>query len=223
MTDASHRNGNVSSKHSPRAALLNLLAVGAFALVVFGFFWTRDHDEQSVAWATWALALFTLVLAIGIPLTIRAATREQEESSRQFLKQEQDRFYAQLDNTYLQIQKLIIEHPHLGNPDELFRNERTTPQQLVQYDAFAFVVWNFIESIHDFTKVGDDDSAESQDSTGMLSDTWSCILEYEGARHATWFTRPENQRKFKKSFRDHIGSKLDGWLTAQAAAADATG
>jgi hypothetical protein len=162
-----------------------------------------------VAYATWALALFTLVLAIGIPLTIRASTREREESSQRFLEQEQDSFYAQLDSTYLQIQKLIIEHPHLGDPEKLLEDPAAPPQQLVQYDAFAFIVWNFIESIYDFTRESGDVRSE------MLSNTWACILEYEGTRHAVWFARPENQRKFKRSFRDYIATKLVKWGAAR--------
>ena len=164
-----------------------LLAVVALlagvAGILLGFVTTRPDDaEVSVAYGTWALALFTFVLAVGIPVTIWLSTKEREESSVRFLEQEQDRFYAQLDGTYVEIQKLIIDHPHLGDPAVLLQDPEATPEQLTQYDAFAFIVWNFIESIYDFTSKGDD-SPQGRRMTEMLTQSWECIVEYEGDRH----------------------------------------
>ena len=191
--------------------LVVVILLAGLAGILLGFATTRPDDaEVSVAYGTWALALFTFVLAVGIPVTIWLSTKEREESSVRFLEQEQDRFYAQLDNTYLEIQKLIIDHPHLGDPAVLLKNPEANPDQLTQYDAFAFIVWNFIESIYDFTRKGDD-SPQGRRMTEMLTQSWECIVEYEGARHAPWFVRTENQQKFKKSFRDYVASKRESW------------
>lgn len=196
-------------------ALGGLAAVGFIGIALGLFLTVRGTipEGMSTAYATWALALLTLVLAVGVPLTIR-------ESSRQSLKQERDRFYAQLDDTYLQIQRLIIEYPHLGEPEKLPSRENATPEQhaqLVQYDAFAFAIWNFIESIHDFTQ-STDGSEDEKKSIAMLKETWTCILEYEGARHAAWFRDRKNQRKFKERFWCYVNHKrLDDWCAKLAA------
>jgi hypothetical protein len=195
-------------------AVLKGLAAAGFIGIVVGVVLTLRGtilDPVSLTYATWTLALLTLVLAVGVPLTIR-------ESSRQSLKQERDRFYAQLDNTYLQIQRLIIEHPHFAEPENLPSRENATADQriqLVQYDAFAFATWNFIESIHDFTQPRDG-TQDERESIEMLKETWTCILKYEGARHAAWFRDPKNQRKFKEPFWCHINHRLDKWCAEQA-------
>ena len=127
-----------------------------------------------VALANMVMAVGTVVLALGIPWSIRLATREEKDS-----------FYATLDDTYFEIQKLIIEHPHLAQPDPAHK----TAEQIVQYDAFAFTVWNFMESIVDYCRKDE-----------FLSETWNCILRHESCVHAAWILREENRRKFKPSF-----------------------
>jgi hypothetical protein len=112
------------------------------------------------------VAIGTLILAFGIPWTIVYALREKR-----------DAFYGTLDNTYFEIQKTIIQYPHLCRPDPAGK----TPDQLCQYDAFAFMVWNFLESIYDYAE---DDQ--------VLRETWDCILH------------PSNRPKFKPSFLEFI-------------------
>jgi hypothetical protein len=161
--------------------------------------------DISTADATWVLAFFTLVLAVGIPITIWEAGREGEESRQRFLAQEQDRFYAQLDGIYLDIQKMIIEHPHLANPDRS-RN----PDEEIQYEAFAFIVWNFLESICDYT--GETEPSEAQSGEGaLLRETWHCIVRHEGTLHAKWFLDPKNEHKFKPKFRKYIKREMTEW------------
>ncbi|MDE3147884.1 MAG: hypothetical protein KGL37_00310 [Acidobacteriota bacterium] len=137
-----------------------------------------DLNANIVALANVMIAIGTVVLALGIPYAIKSASRE-----------ERDTFYATLDLTYFEIQKLIIEHPHLSEPDPA----RKTPEQLIQYDAFAFIVWNFIEAIYDYSK-----------QEKLLAVTWECILRYEAGVHGAWFRKAENRKKFKPEFIEHI-------------------
>jgi hypothetical protein len=149
-------------------------------------------SEQIMALATSVIAVGTLILAIGIPLTIWINRREEvaksiDSQSREIarLGVERHRFYCALDGTYFEIQKLIIEHPHLSNP----YLDSKTKHELIEYDAFAFLTWNFVESIYDFSKADDD-----------LRATWDCILDYESKRHWEWFQTAGNQDKFKATF-----------------------
>ncbi len=137
-----------------------------------------DWTTNAVAITNIAIAIGTIVLAVGIPLAIKSAGRE-----------ERDTFYATLDRTYLEIQKLIVEHPHLSQPNPAGK----TPEQIVQYDAFAFIVWNFIEAIYDYSK-----------QEKPLAVTWGCVLQYEAGAHSAWFGNAENRKKFKPEFIRHI-------------------
>ena len=123
--------------------------------------------------ATCLLTLATMGLAIGVPWQLRVTRIDAR-----------NRFYSELDKIYLDIQKLIIQVPHLSNPQSI-RN----PQQATQYDAFAFITWNFIESIYDYSQ---------QDKSVLV--TWKCVFMYESSLHREWFDRPENQKKFKEEF-----------------------
>ncbi len=140
-------------------------------------FLMNSHDEV-LAIANIFIAIGTMILAFGVPYAIRDAGRQQRDS-----------FYATMDRAYFDIQKLVIDNPHLAQSDV----EGKSPVQVIQYDAFAFIVWNFIESIYDYSK-----------EEKALGETWECILNYESAKHAEWFRRPENRPKFKKSFVDYI-------------------
>ena len=137
-----------------------------------------NWSANILAIANVVIALGTVVLAIGIPYAIRTAARD-----------ERDTFYATLDRTYFEIKKLIIEHPHLAQPNPAGK----TREQLIQYDAFAFIVWNFVEAIYDYSK-----------QEKVLQVTWGCILRYEAGVHSAWFRRPENNKKFKPAFIHHI-------------------
>lgn len=133
-----------------------------------------------VAVANMFIALGTIVLAAGIPLSMRFTRLEQRNT-----------YYATLDRTYFDIQRAIIDNPHLARP----ALDGKTPEQVVQYDAFAFMTWNFVETIYDYAIDGDDP---------QLRKTWECVVMYEAKLHGAWFKELRNQPKFKKSFRDWI-------------------
>jgi hypothetical protein len=122
--------------------------------------------------ATCVLTLATIGLAIGVPWSLHTARTDAR-----------NRFYSELDKIYLDIQKLIIQMPYLSNPRSI------SADQAAQYDAFAFITWNFIESIYDYSQ---------QDES--LLDTWKCVFLYEAKLHREWFDKAENRPKFKELF-----------------------
>jgi hypothetical protein len=138
-------------------------------------------NADMLAMANICIALGTLVLAFGIPWSILYTVREKR-----------DTFYATLDRMYFEILKTAVDHPHLCRPHP----EGKTADQICQYDAFAYMVWNFLESIFDYAE---DDK--------VLRETWHSALCYEAKAHAVWFNKKENQIKFKDRFVAFIEEK----------------
>jgi hypothetical protein len=97
-----------------------------------------------------------------------------------------DAYYSELDREYFELLKIGLERPDLvtfaTSPD---------PARAREYGAYAFMVWNFVETIYDRCQ-------------GMfrqrLRDTWYPIIAAENDLHRAWFDVPENRRKFKPSF-----------------------
>ena len=192
---------------SVRQSGVAVVAVTALAAAMLYLALTVGH-EVSLDDATWMLAFLTGVLAFSVPFSIWDATRKQEDATRsqqsanaRFYAQEQMRFYAQLDAIYLDIQKLIIQHPFLARP-----GEPRTPDQEVQYQAFAFIVWNFIESVDDYGT-----ELTGHEPASLLRNTWECIIRHEGVLHARWFQDPANEGKFKPAFRKKMTGDLKTW------------
>jgi hypothetical protein len=85
---------------------------------------------------------------------------------------------------YFDILKLGIEKPYLRDPTLI-----ATDQERRSYDAYAFIVWNFIETIHDRCKKSHD-----------LMSTWMPVVKAEHKIHGEWFGNAENAPKFKVAF-----------------------
>jgi hypothetical protein len=142
--------------------------------------------DEALWIAAGSIAQIVLTLGLILSLVIFRADRKK------FKKEERDKFYAQLDSTYMAILKMVVDNPRLG-----LTPAHRSPEEQAQYDAFAFIMWNFLESIYDFCL--DDPS---------LKETWDCILVHESAAHAGWFDREENRRKFKRKFRVYIDDEV---------------
>jgi len=97
-----------------------------------------------------------------------------------------DSYYAELDRVYFELLKIGLEHPEL-----LDFPTSPHPDKAREYDAYAFMVWNFVETIFDRCQGW---------SKRRLRETWYPIIDAENARHRNWFNLPENRRKFKAHF-----------------------
>ena len=91
---------------------------------------------------------------------------------------------------YFDILKMTMESPHLRNPELVPEHDMNKRHE---YDVYAFMVWNFIETIYDKCQ-----------SDRTLKETWGCIIIEEGRRHREWFLRAENKTKFKDRFHKYI-------------------
>jgi hypothetical protein len=103
-----------------------------------------------------------------------------------FTRTLRDAYYAELDRVYFELLKIGLERPELlsfpASPD---------PARAAEYGAYAFMVWNFVETIFDRCQGW---------SKRRLRETWYPIVAAETTLHRAWFDVPENRRRFKRRF-----------------------
>jgi len=95
--------------------------------------------------------------------------------------------YGELDRLYFDLLKIAYENPEFITPKCLQK------QQAAKYDIYAFMVWNFLETIYDRCQ-----------RDVNLQKTWYPIIETESQLHREWFSQAENRQKFKHEFWDFI-------------------
>jgi hypothetical protein len=95
-------------------------------------------------------------------------------------------YYAELDRVYFELLKIGLERPYLRAP-----TPPTEATKASEYEAYAFMVWNFLETVFDRC-----DSTSNRN----LRETWYPVVATECALHRAWFDLPENRRKFKARF-----------------------
>jgi hypothetical protein len=136
------------------------------------------EPEVMTAWAK-AAVIADAAAALGIVFTLFYSIWSFRTTLR-------DSYYAELDRVYFELLKLGLEHPDL-----LDYPASRNPGKAREYDAYAFMVWNFVETVYDrcqgWTK-------------RRLRETWYPVIAAENARHRDWFNLPENRRKFKEPF-----------------------
>ena len=101
-----------------------------------------------------------------------------------------DSYYAELDRVYFDLLQIGLEHPDLLD----FAPSRD-PSKAREYDLYAFMVWNFVETVYDRCQGW---------SKRRLRETWYPVIAAENAKHRGWFDLPENRLKFKEPFRRFI-------------------
>ena len=86
------------------------------------------------------------------------------------------------------------------------------PAKASQYGAYAFMVWNFVETIFDRSQGW---------SNRRLRETWYPIIASENALHREWFDLPDNRRRFKQRFVRFIEKQYPVVSAAPPSAANA--
>jgi hypothetical protein len=103
-----------------------------------------------------------------------------------FTRTLRDAYYAELDRVYFELLKIGLERPAL-----LSSPAPTDPAKATEYGAYAFMVWNFVETVFDRCQGW---------SKRRLRETWYPIIDAENALHRGWFDLPANRRRFKQRF-----------------------
>ncbi|MDD5373864.1 MAG: hypothetical protein PHO62_10625 [Sulfurimonas sp.] len=96
--------------------------------------------------------------------------------------------YGEIDKMYFEILKEALAKPHVVRQN-IVRSE----EEEVEYGIYAFIVWNFLESIYDRCMLD-----------VSLQTTWFPIIEAERATHLAWIQNPQNRTKFKDEFLNFI-------------------
>jgi hypothetical protein len=130
------------------------------------------------AW-TKAEVVATALGSIGIVLTLFYSAWSFRTTLR-------EGYYAELDRVYFELLKLGLERPYLRTSPP-----PADPGKASEYEAYAFMVWNFLETVVDRC-----DST----SNPSLRETWDPVVATESALHRAWFDVPENRRRFKARF-----------------------
>ena len=123
-----------------------------------------------------------------------------------------DAFYAEIDRVYFELLKIGLERPELLTyPTSPTSPTSPDPAKASQYGAYAFMVWNFVETIFDRCQGW---------SKRRLRETWYPIIASENALHRAWFELPDNRRRFKQRFVRFIEKQYPVAGVARAATMD---
>ncbi|MDZ4790784.1 MAG: hypothetical protein SGJ17_06165 [Hyphomicrobiales bacterium] len=70
-----------------------------------------------------------------------------------------------------------------------------------KYKIFAFIVWNFLESVYDTSQTGKADWIEDPEN---IWGAWKGVVMVEGRLHSSWLKDASNQANFKEEFLNFI-------------------
>jgi len=147
------------------------------------------------AWSK-AEVVSTALGSIGIVLTLFYSAWSFRTTLR-------EGYYAELDRVYFELLKIGLERPYLRAS-----LPPADPARASEYEAYAFMVWNFLETVVDRC---------NGTSNPSLRETWYPIVATESALHRAWFDAPENRRKFKVRFCRFIEERYPVGGLAQSA------
>jgi hypothetical protein len=138
------------------------------------------HSDYSTMWtAIGALSQgFASIMAIAALIYSMTTFRKSLETSH----------YTELDSMYFDLLKVALEKPHLNKPIVALSDD-----QKIEYNIYAFMVWNFLEAVYDRCE-----------RNKHLCKTWYLVIDTENQKHREWFDQPGNKHKFKDTFHEFI-------------------
>jgi hypothetical protein len=159
------------------------------------------YDPKFLIFWTAMGSLCTAISAVGLIITIVASSRATRDAMKSFKKNLETSHYTELDSMYFELLKLALEKPHLADP-----NAKRDETQKQEYNIYAYMVWNFLETIHDQCQ-GDK----------CLKETWYPVIDAENRLHRQWFEDKENKHKFKDRFKGFIhDNRFKSWIAGDA-------
>lgn len=155
------------------------------AETIIRFFTSPDNTAMWNNFGNIAKVIAAIVTVAALIYSI-AALRKTLQTSH----------YAELDTMYFNLLKSALDKPYLNNPKTL-----DTDKQKSEYEIYAFMVWNFLETIYD--RCG---PSKRLIRIRELRDTWYPVIVTENHLQREWFDNPDNKLKFKDEFHEFIRS-----------------
>lgn len=183
-----------SLKHPVGVGML-IAMLGIMILILPAYLSKLENPGMKVEYAD-VIAIFAIFATIALAIfSVMPTITSIAETSR-------SAHYSELDSIYNHLLELAVEHPFLREPEKL-ENLEPTDERLSQYKTYAFMVWNFLETIHD----------RCEKDKGLRG-TWAPVIAAEFDIHHRWFwkeTSPykTDSAKFCIEFCDFIWSGFD--------------
>jgi hypothetical protein len=123
----------------------------------------------------------------GLSLVVSAITWFQTYRRQQ---------YDTVDVMLNELLKICLEYPELRDPDFISNALTSTDHKLrLRYDAYATLVWNYLERLYETYGKGLEKNAFS----GAMSDL--------GERHKKWFFADDHYKKYNPNLLGFLGIK----------------
>lgn len=152
----------------------------------------------------WSMSIGDLAQSVATLLGFIGTIWAVNRKSSQFYEVSRDNFYTELDRFYARILELAIAEPNLR--DDPLRKIKDGQLNRAKYDAYAFLVWNFLETLRDRVYDRPD-----------LRETWFPVIGAEALIHKGWFLEEMSSRawgddghKFCANFRIFVIE--EAWL-----------
>ena len=110
--------------------------------------------------------------------------------------------YLEVDKQYYNLLNISINNPKLRNikyTANYYEYKEKDEEFYHKYCTYAFMVWNFIETIYDVSK--------TKKAFSYIDNVWLPIILEENKLHYAWFTR--NKRLFRGEFVEFIKNKIN--------------
>ena len=130
-------------------------------------------------WNLIALILVVLVSGLAVFITYMTFRMSLDRNA-----------YSDLDTMYEDILKLGFEHPEFRDVAKTSTYQKSfTKNKLIQYDTYAYIVWNVCETAYDYTRKNKNNW-----------NTWKPVILEEHRLHGSWLMDELNQKRFKSEF-----------------------
>ncbi len=125
-----------------------VLILGSVVMYSFAAGEISLHTGNAARWiADEGLNFLNVVVGglamVGAIFTIHLNQTDLEKTIKDLNESKYLAHYGELDRLYFDLTSMSVEHPHLRQPN--LRNEGNS----ARYDAYAYMAWNFIETLAD--------------------------------------------------------------------------
>lgn len=211
------------------AVVLILAVVGAYFAVILELD-AQQREFFNDKYFGGMAALFTALAFAGIIYTAFLQKVCLDETLKEFETTNQALHYGELDRMYFDLLKIAVDKPHLRAPVSASQRSREPGE----YETYAYMVWNFVETVADRLELSGPGAASAIDGRGWLrshhpasSDlaedlwtaklrgTWEAAIDQEMRIHAQWWRDNNAHTGFKDDFRSFANKRLPALLVSR--------